>query len=167
MEAYVAIGLEEYKKLTHLYWETMKGVVMLSGDQIRTIMTKWNEAWNVYDLDKVFELFHDDIVFENWTGARVQGKDVLKKAWEPWFNNHGGFRFITEDIFIDEKEQKVLFQWALEWPSSEKGYKGKLEKRRGVDVIHFWDGKISHKFTYSKTTIEIENELVKLVAKKP
>ena len=166
MQAYVAMGIEEYRKLTHLYRETMKGVdAMFSGDQIRTIMTRWNEAWNAHNLDEVLELFHDDIVFENWTGARVRGKDDLKKAWEPWFNNHGGFRFITEDIFVDEKEQKVLFQWALEWPSGEKGYKGKLEKRRGVDVIHFRDGKISRKFTYSKTTIEIENEPVKLIAK--
>jgi carbonic anhydrase/acetyltransferase-like protein (isoleucine patch superfamily) len=161
MEAYVAMGIEEYKKLTHLYRTTMKGIAMLSGDQIRTIMTEWNEAWNAHDLDKVFELFHDDIVFENWTGARVQGKDVLRKAWEPWFKDHGGFRFITEDIFVDEKDRKVLFQWALEWPSSEKGYMGKLEKRRGVDVIHFRDGRISQKFTYSKTTLKIENELVK------
>lgn len=161
MEAYVAMGIEEYKKLTHLYRTTMKGVAMLSGDQIRTIMIEWNEAWNAHDLDKVLELFHDDIVFENWTGSIIQGKDVLRKAWEPWFKNHGGFRFISEDLFVDEKDQKVLFQWLLEWPSSEKGYKGKLEKRRGVDVIHFRDGKISQKFTYSKTTLEIENNPVK------
>ncbi|MEI7639545.1 MAG: nuclear transport factor 2 family protein [Syntrophus sp. (in: bacteria)] len=137
---------------------------MLSGDQIRNILTEWNEAWNDHDLDKVLDLFNNDIVFENWTGAKVQGKDALKKAWEPWFKNHGGFRFITEDIFADEKEQKVLFQWSLEWPSNEKGYKGKLEKRRGVDIIHFRDSKISHKFTYSKTTLDIESKLVKLAA---
>jgi phenylacetic acid degradation protein len=162
MAAYVAMGIEEYKKLTHLYRGTMNKVAdVLSGDQIRTIMREWNKAWNAHDLDKVFELFHDDIVFENWTGARVKGKDVLKKAWEPWFNNHGGFRFITEDIFVDEKEQKVLFQWVLEWPSGEKGYEGRLEKRRGVDIILLRDGKISQKLSYSKTTLEIENELVK------
>jgi ketosteroid isomerase-like protein len=119
---------------------------MLRGDQIRNIMTEWNNAWNAHDLDRVMDLFHEDIVFENWTGARVQGNAILKKAWEPWFHNHGGFHFFTEDIFVDKKEQKVLFRWTLEWPSTEKGYKGKLEKRRGVDVIHFQDGKISHKF---------------------
>jgi carbonic anhydrase/acetyltransferase-like protein (isoleucine patch superfamily)/ketosteroid isomerase-like protein len=166
MKAYVAMGIEEYKKLTYRYRETMKEVVaQLSRDQIRSILTKWNEAWNAHDLDQVLELFDDDIVFENWTGATIRGKDVLRKSWAPWFTNHGGFRFITEDIFIDEKDQKVLFQWALEWPSGEEGYQGKLEKRRGVDVIHFRDGKIGQKFTYSKTTLEIGNERVKLVAK--
>lgn len=137
---------------------------MLSGDQIRNILTEWNNAWNDHDLDRVMDLFHEDIVFENWTGAIVQGMDALKKAWESWFRNHGGFHFFTEDIFVDEKEQKVLFQWSLEWPSIEKGYKGKREKRRGVDVIHFRDGKISHKFTYCKTTLEIEDKRVKLTA---
>jgi len=52
----------------------------------------------------------------------------------------------------------------LEWPSSEKGYKGKSEMRRGVDIIHFREGKISHKFTYCKTTLDIEDKLVKLTA---
>jgi hypothetical protein len=55
----------------------------------------------------------------------------------------------------------------LEWPSFEKGYEGKSEKRRGVDVLHFEDGKIIKKLTYSKTTIEIDGELFPLhVSKK-
>lgn len=165
MEAYVTIGLGEYRKLTLLYRKTMKGAAaMLSKDRIKIIMTEWNDAWNAHDFEKVMDLFQDDIIFENWTGARVQGKEVLKNAWGPWFKNHGGFHFITEDIFVDEKEQKVLFKWSLEWPSSEKGYKGKSEMRRGVDIIHFREGKISHKFTYCKTTLDIEDKLVKLTA---
>lgn len=137
---------------------------MLSADQIKGAMTQWSEAWNTHDLGRVMDLFHEDIVFENWTGARVQGNTALRRAWEPWFGNHGNFLFVTEDIFVDEKEQKVLFRWTLEWPSVEKGCQGKREKRRGVDVIHFRDGKISHKLTYSKTILEIEDKLVKLIA---
>ena len=104
------------------------------------------------------DLFHDDVVFDNWTGGRAEGKDALRKAWEPWFKNHGGFRFMEEEMFIDEKEQKALYRWLLEWPSTEKGHEGKTEKRRGVDVIHFKDGKIINKLTYSKTTIEIDGK---------
>ncbi len=63
---------------------------------------------------------------------------------------------------MDEEDQKLLYRWELEWPSFEKGYEGKKEKRRGVDVIHFKDGKIINKLTYSKTTIEIEGERIKL-----
>ena len=71
---------------------------------------------------------------------------------------HGNFRFVEEETFIDEKEQKVLYRWLLEWPSLESGFKGKTEKRRGVDVIHFREGKIINKFTYSKTTVEIDGK---------
>jgi hypothetical protein len=110
------------------------------------------------------ELFDEDILFENWTGAKVRGKKALHQAWKPWFENHRGFRFIGEDIFIDELEQKVLYQWILEWPSSEKGYEGKPERRRGLDVIHFRNGQIARKDTYSKTTVEIEEKRVKLEA---
>ncbi len=86
----------------------------------------------------------------------------MREAWEPWFKDHGGFRFHGEDMFFDEDEQKVLYQWTLEWPSPEQGCEGKPEKRRGVDVLHFRDGKIIRKSTYCKTTLEIEGRRVKL-----
>jgi len=138
--------------------------IMLSRDEIQKALAKWNRAWDEHDLEGVMELFHKDILFENWTGGRVRGKEALRKAWEPWFQNHGGFRFIGEDTFIDEGEQKVLYQWTLEWPSTEKGYQGQVEKRRGLDVMHFKNGKIIRKSTYSKTTLEIGGKRVKLVA---
>ncbi|MBI5967069.1 MAG: nuclear transport factor 2 family protein [Deltaproteobacteria bacterium] len=137
---------------------------MLSREEIKKVLTRWNQAWNKHNLEGVMELFHEEIIFENWTGARVQGKQALYQAWKPWFENHGGFRFIREDTFIDEAQQKVLFQWQLEWPSNEKGYAGKYERRRGLDVLHFRDGKIIKKSTYSKTTVEIEGRRVKLLA---
>lgn len=130
--------------------------MLLSRNEIRDALNAWNEAWNRHDFDEVMDLFHNDILFENWTGSQAKGKDALRKAWAPWFANHGGFRFTEEETFIDEKEQKVLFRWLLEWPSFEKGQEGKPEKRRGVDVIHFKDGKIIQKLTYSKTTIDID-----------
>jgi ketosteroid isomerase-like protein len=135
---------------------------MLSKDEIRRTLEKWYRAWNTHDLDGVMELFHEEILFDNWTGGRAQGKEALGKAWEPWFNNHGGFHFTEEDTFIDEAEQKVLFEWILDWPSGEKAYLGRPERRRGVDVMHFKDGKIVRKNTYSKTTLEIEGQRIKL-----
>jgi len=57
----------------------------------------------------------------------------------------------------------VLYRWQLERPSIEKGCEGKIEKRRGVDVLHFEDGKIIRKLTYSKTTIEIDGQRVRLL----
>jgi len=137
---------------------------MLSRNEIQEALTRWNRAWDQHDLEGVMEPFHEDILFENWTGAKEQGKQAVRRAGKPWFEDHRGFRFITEDIFIDELEQKALYQWILEWPSNEKGYEGKPEHRRGLDVIHFRNGQIIRKDTYSKTTVEIEQKRVKLGA---
>jgi len=134
----------------------------LSRTEIEDLLIQWNAAWDHHDLEGVMRFFHDDILFENWTGGQARGKDALRKAWEPWFENHGGFRFTGEDTFIDEREQKVLYRWLLEWPSRERGYEGLWEKRRGVDIMHFKDGKIIQKLTFSKTTIEIEGKGVPL-----
>ena len=111
-----------------------------------------------YDIDGVMDLFDDDVVFEHWDSARIKGKEPLRKAWAPWFADNGGFRFVSEDLFIDEEAQKVLFRWRLEWPSRLKGLFGKAEVRRGVDVMHFSNGLITHKFTYSKTTVTVDGE---------
>ena len=136
-------------------WETMK----LTRKEIETIWDKWNTAWGKHDFEWVMEFFHDDILFDNWTGGKAKGKEQLRKAWHGWFLNHGDFEFVQEEIFIDEKDQKLLYRWELKWPSFEEG---KTEKRRGVDVIHFKDGKIINKLTYSKTTLEIEGKRVNL-----
>ncbi len=130
----------------------------LSRNEVENALRKWNLAWDNHDLDGVMELFHDDIQFDNWTGGRVRGKENLRKAWTSWFDNHGDFKFKEEETFIDDVAQKVLYRWVLEWPSIENGQKGRPEKRRGVDVIHFEDGKIINKFTYSKTTVEIDGK---------
>jgi len=137
---------------------------MLTRKEFLEVLAPWYEAWNAHDLDKVMDIFHEDIVFENWTGGMAKGKSALRKAWEPWFKNHGGFQFTAEDTFIDEEAQKVLFQWFLDWPSGEKGHVGKPERRRGVDVMHFKDGKIITKNTFSKTTVEIDGVKVRLTA---
>lgn len=137
----------------------------LSKEEISKAMIQWELAWNDHDLAGVMELFHEDVFFEHWHGAIVQGKEALHQAWAPWFENHGGFRFTTEDLFVDEAKQKVLYRWQLDWPSLEKGYEGRPERRRGVDVVHFRDGKIIQKLTYSKTTVEIDGARVRLYAK--
>ena len=136
----------------------------LSKQEIKDAMAKNSVAWDNQDLEGVLELYHDDVYFENWTGGSARGKEALRDAWTPWFTSGGDFTFKRDDLFVDEDEQKITVTWELEWPSTEKGYEGKHEKRRGLDVIHFKDGKIIKKLTYSKTTVEIDGKRVRLVA---
>ena len=134
----------------------------LTKDQIIKAMTAWNQAWDNHDLNGVMDLFHEEVTFVNWTGGKVQGREALRQAWEPWFANHGGFKFTPQDLFVDESEQKVAYQWQLDWPSLEKGRAGQPERRLGMDIIHFKDGKIIGKYSYSQTTLELEGQKVRL-----
>ncbi len=136
--------------------------MVLSREEMISAIVEWEKYWNEHDIDRVMDLFHEEVVFEHWLDIRVKGKQNLYQSWVPWFKNHGGFRFTTEDLFVDEKEQKILYRWQLDWPSLEKGFEGKQEKRRGVDVVHFKDGKVIEKLTYSKTTVEIDGARIRL-----
>ena len=137
-------------------------MMKLSRTEIKTLLKDWNLAWAKHDLDRVMTFFHEDVFFENWTGAYVKGVRSLRKAWEPWFENHGNFRFLEEETFIDEHQQKVLYRWVLEWPSTEPGFEDQPEIRKGADMIHLKDGKIFCKLTYTKTTVEIDNKRLAL-----
>lgn len=136
---------------------------MLSRENIETALAKWKYSWNIHDLDGVMDLFHENVRFENWDGAMILGKKALRKAWGPWFDQHGNFVFVEEETFVDEVHQKALFRWILEWNSGEPRYAGKRERRRGLDVLHFKEGKIIRKYTYSKTIFEAEGKVLMLV----
>ena len=131
---------------------------------IGRVLETWIDAWNAHDLDGVMELLHDEVVFENWDGRAVRGKRDLRRAWTGWFEDHGDFRFVTEEIFVDGGARKALFMWRLDWPSREEAFEGEREERRGVDVLYFEDGKIIRKLTYSKTTVEIGGRKIELTA---
>ena len=139
--------------------------MVLTRAEIKAFVKRWCSAWDAHDLDAILNMCHEDILFENWTGAYVRGKERLRQGWAPWFADHGNFLFTDEDTFIDEIEQKVLYRWRLDWPSLEGGYEGRPERRRGVDLLHLKDGKVIEKLTYSKTTVEIDGKRVRLFAK--
>lgn len=138
--------------------------MIILKEEINGLLSDWVDSWNQHNLGRVLELIHDDIIFDNWTGIRIVGKDALLQFWLPWFKNHGGFRFLMEDAFFDQQDQKALFRWKLAWPSFEKKFKGEIENRSGVDILHFVDKKIIGKFSYSKTTIQINSRHIALKA---
>jgi ketosteroid isomerase-like protein len=55
----------------------------LSRNEIEKALKQWNLAWDNHDLEGVMALFHEEVVFDNWTGGKVRGKETLRKAWKP------------------------------------------------------------------------------------
>ena len=55
---------------------TFKEDHMLSRKEIEILLKAWNQAWDRHDIDGVMQLFHEDVIFENWSGARAKGKRI-------------------------------------------------------------------------------------------
>lgn len=136
-----------------------------SKTPLQDIITDWMAAWNRHDLQAVVALFDENAVFEAWTGAKVGGKARIMGAWSAWFADHGDFHFKVEDLVIDESSQKVAMVWRLTWPSTEDAYRGEPESRRGADVLHFANGKVTSKSTFSQTVLQISGKWVPLAAR--
>ena len=133
----------------------------MTRDEMAQVLETWLEAWDRHDLDEVTALFAEDAVFETWTGLRIVGRENIHKAWKDWFES-GGFRFVSENMVIDEKAGMAVFPWVYEGPS--KCFGGKQERRRGIDLIRFKGGLIAEKITYTKTSFEVEGSRISLVA---
>ncbi len=51
----------------------------LTRKEIETIWDNWNTAWDKHDLEWVMEFFHDDILFDNWTGGNAKGNVTIQQ----------------------------------------------------------------------------------------
>lgn len=122
----------------------------LSRDEMSRRLAHWYEAWNRHDLDGVLALLHPDVRFEHWDGRTLTGRAALRLAWAAWFAG-GGFLFREQETFIDQDAQKALFRWILRWNLPGNG--SREEEREGVDVLHFRDGLIVKKLTFSKPAL--------------
>jgi ketosteroid isomerase-like protein len=133
----------------------------VTREELAGAVEKWLQAWNRHDLDEVVALFSETAVFETWAGLRIEGRENIRKAWAGGFGA-GGFSFTREDMVIDEAGQTVVFPWIYEGPA--KCFDGRIEKRRGIDLIRFKDGMIAEKITYSKTSLEVEGRRITLTS---
>ena len=123
---------------------------MASGKADRATLEKWvidfTEAFNREDIDEVMSYFADDAIYDEFNAVCHQGKAAIREAFVPQFRgDFGRMRFHTEDMFLDVDTGKALIRWmlTLEQPDRAGGW-------RGLDILHFEDGKLVQKLTYAK-----------------
>ena len=138
---------------------------LMTAAQIKDTITKFTDAFNVNDLDRVMTFFSDDAVYEPGDGRTHRGKAEIRAAFEPQFNGaYGALRFDERDMVIDVENHKAAFRWVSRHDISHMKPRGlimslgKIVVRlvvgdrfgwQGVDVFHFEaNGKIKGKFTY-------------------
>ncbi len=121
--------------------------VKLSHDELRRLTGEFTAAFNEEDLPKVMSYFADDAIYDEFNGIRQQGKAAIERAFQPQFRgDFGEMRFVDDDLFVDPKAQKAMISWQC---TLRKG--DKFGGWHGLDILHFQDGKIVQKLTYSKS----------------
>jgi ketosteroid isomerase-like protein len=123
-----------------------------TGDKraaLEKLVIDFTEAFNREDIDEVMSYFAEDSVYDEFNGRRNVGKAAIREAFVPQFEGaFGRMRFHTEDMFLDVDAGKALIRWllTLEEPHRRGAY-------RGLDILHFRDGRLVEKHTYCKAQI--------------
>lgn len=104
------------------------------------------DAFNRNDLDGVMAFFADDGSYEELNGRCSVGKEAIRRAFEPQFAGaFGEMRFDEEELVVDEEAGKVMTSWRCRLELD-----GKPTSWRGLDLLHFVNGKLARKLTYAK-----------------
>lgn len=114
----------------------------------------FTDAFNRDDLDGVMAFFSEDAVYDQFDGSQARGLADIRAAFEPQFRGEfGTIRFHEEDVFVDLEAHKVLTRWTCTFENQ-----GGKAGWRGLDILHFVDGRITYKGTYAKAeTLKLEN----------
>ena len=118
---------------------------------LEDLAIRFTGAFNRDDLDGVMSFFADDAVYDEFHGARHEGWAAIRAAFEPQFRGaYGAVRFEQEDLFADAEAGRVLISWTCTM-TTRKGPGG----WRGLDILHFANGKLVEKQTYAKAKVPL------------
>jgi steroid delta-isomerase-like uncharacterized protein len=124
-------------------------------DNLTAAIKRYNEAWNVQDLDAIVAMHAPDMVFANHTagesatGAEV--RDHIASIFATWPD----LRFQTRRLYV--REGLVVQEWTATATHSNVMRRGDLEAPPtgetiswdGIDSIPFEDGLVKRKDVYS------------------
>jgi ketosteroid isomerase-like protein len=115
---------------------------------ILNVVRRFNELFNLHDLDEVMALMTDDCIFENTypspDGARYVGQAATRAAFAEFFRASSHARFQTEEIFA--AGDRCVVRWVYQWIDE----KHNLGHVRGVDLFRVREGKVAEKLAYVK-----------------
>ena len=85
----------------------------MTRDELKQITLQFTDAFNRDDLDGVMAWFAEDAVYDEFHGARHEGKEAIRAAFEPMFaGKFGKVRFEEEDLFLDPEDGKAMISWS-------------------------------------------------------
>ena len=121
---------------------------------LKKLVIDFTEAFNCENIDEVMSYFADDAIYDEFNAVRHNGTDAIRAAFVPQFRgDYGKMRFHTEDMFLDVPAGKALIRWLLTFEEAERA-----AGWRGLDILHFADGKLVEKHTYAKAKTPVVNK---------
>jgi uncharacterized protein (TIGR02246 family) len=119
----------------------------VTAEATRSVIDRFNEAFNRHDAEAVASLLTDDTVFEDTSpapdGKRIEGKAAVAEFWRAWFTRNPDSVFEAEDVIVSG--DRAVVRWAYR-----KMRNGQPWHLRGVDVFTVRDGKVAAKLAYVK-----------------
>ena len=114
-----------------------------SAAELERTIERYNEAWNVHDVDAILPFHAPGMVFENHTaGERVEGEEVgphIARIFANWPDlTFRGRRLYARDGLV-----------VSEWTATATDGDGRRLEWDGIDVFPFRDGLILRKDVYS------------------
>ena len=113
----------------------------------RSVIDRFNEAFNRHDADAVTALLTDDTVFEDTSpapdGRRITGKTAVAAFWRDWFVRNGDAVFEAEDVIVTG--DRAVVRWIYR-----KTRNGEPWHIRGVDVFTVRGERVAAKLAYGK-----------------
>ncbi len=113
----------------------------------RTIIDRFNEAFNRHDAAALSALLTDDTVFEDTSpapdGRRIEGKTAVVEFWRGWFAHNPDAKFEAEEMIVSGN--RAVVRWVYR-----KMRNGQPWHLRGVDIFTVRDGKVAAKLAYVK-----------------
>jgi ketosteroid isomerase-like protein len=117
------------------------------SDPTRTVIERFNEAFNRHDVNAIMSWMTEDCVFENTRpspdGTRITGQAAVRAFWKEFFERSPHARFETEELIA--AGDRCIVRWTYSWVRD--GSPGHV---RGVDLFRVRDGKVAEKLSYVK-----------------
>jgi steroid delta-isomerase-like uncharacterized protein len=133
----------------------VKAAELAREEQLRSVIERYNDAWNNHDLDAIVALHAPGMVFENHTaGERAEGPQVrehIAGIFAAWPD----IAFATRRFYV--RDELVVQEWTASATHVSEMRRGDIvapaSGRRiewdGMDIIPFEDGLIKRKDVYS------------------
>lgn len=118
-----------------------------TGATTRTVVDRFNQAFNRHEPEVLASLLTDDTVFEDTSpapdGKRIEGKAAVVAFWRDWFERNPDAQFEAEEVIVTG--DRAVVRWIYR-----KTRNGQPWHLRGVDLFKIRDGKVAAKLAYVK-----------------